>query len=164
MKAHIKEAWQRLTGFTIGPASASWNPPPPERAVANKVIAFLSDRRVLYYSTEFEYPNQCVESVFKIREQLTEALGDLEADSVAAEQIRGMLAECGQFLDTCQQDGLGVTDLRKYPYPAKHWEFIDALSQLRRGFGFHIAALSGAYDIELAPCLQRILPPAPNDA
>src|SRR5436189_5291492 len=98
MKPHIKEALQRLSGFTIGLFSISWTPPVPERAIAHKVLTYLGDRRTLYYSTKFEYPDQCVDSVLKIREHLVGALGERPGQTIINQQLTGMLAECRQFL------------------------------------------------------------------
>src|ERR1051325_10983948 len=128
---HWKEILPRLTGFSTPVFGISWNPTEPERALARRVLAFLEDRRVLYSLTEFELPIPCYQSVGQIREKLSTELGLLESSTELAKQLRGIRSECWAFQETCERKSLLVERIGNYPYPAKHWEFIEGLSQLR---------------------------------
>jgi hypothetical protein len=128
------------------------------------MLAFLEDCRVLYNLTEFEYPIPCHKSVSIIREKVSTELGILENSAELAKQLRGIRSECRAFQDACEQKSLLVERISDYPYPAKHWEFIEALSQLRKGAGFHITAISVSFGLDLEESLASILPPADEDA
>src|SRR4051794_34059934 len=127
-----QELLSRITGFSVPVFGVSWNPPEAERAVAKRVLAALEDKRVLYRLTEYEYPDACESSVNDIRGRLTDELGRLEADTELAKNLRAMRASCRSFLDSVQTGHLAVNRLDQYPYPAKHWEFIEALQALRK--------------------------------
>lgn len=154
--------WQeiipRLSGFSTPVFGVQWNPPEPERAVARRVLAFLEDRQVLYHLTRFEYPKPCYGSVDKIREKLSTEKGLLEPNSELAKHLGAIRSECRMFQQTCHQKSLLVEKLSDYPYPAKHWEFIDALSQLRKAVGFRIAAICVNFGLDIEESLESILP------
>jgi hypothetical protein len=68
------EIINRLTGISCPIFGISWNPPEAQRAIAQRVITFLADRRVPYNPSEMEVPHHCVESVLQIRTFLTKEL------------------------------------------------------------------------------------------
>jgi len=154
-----QELLSRITGFSVPIFGVSWNPPEAERSVAKRVLAVLEDKRVLYRLTEFEYPDGCKTSVEDIREKLTDEIGKLETNTELAKILRGMRSACRAFLDTVQMERLVVHRLSEYPYPAKHWEFIEALSALRKDFGYRVAALAVSYGVDIESELQSIVPP-----
>jgi hypothetical protein len=132
--------------------------------ITRRVLAFLEDRRVLYNLTEFEYPIPCYQSVATIREKLSTELGLLESSAELAKQLRGIRSECRSFRETCEQNSLLVERLNDYAYPAKHWEFIEGLGRLRKGAGFHIAAISISFGLDVEEPLASILPAPAEDA
>lgn len=153
-----KEILPRLNGFSTPVFGVSWTPPEPERAVARRVLAYLENKRVLYNLTEYEYPIPCWNSVNEVREKLSTELGIVEPSSHISSQLRGIRAACLQFVNTCENQGLLVKAIRDYAYPAKHWEFIDALKGLRTQVGFRIAALAITYGLDVDEPLASALP------
>jgi hypothetical protein len=154
-----QEILSRITGFSVPIFGIQWNPPEAERSVVKRVLTFLEDRRVLYSLTEYEYPDACEKSVELIREKLSDEIGKLESTTELAKNLRAMRAACRAFLNAVQAKNLIVTRLNNYPYPAKHWEFIEALEALRKDFGYRIAALAVSYGIDVESELQSVLPP-----
>ncbi len=78
----FEEIKNRLTGISCPVFGLSWNPPEAECLIAQRVIAFLEDRRVLYVPSEIEVPEHCVQSVLKIREFLTNELAKINSKIV----------------------------------------------------------------------------------
>lgn len=92
----------RLTGISCPVFGASWNPPPSDRQIARRVIAFLEDRRVLYVPDALEIPEHCVQSIIEIRHYLTSELQQLDAAEEIAKHLRAMRASCRKFLTAVQ--------------------------------------------------------------
>ena len=91
------EIAKRLTGLSTPIFGLSWNPPESERSVAQRVVAQLEDRRVLYNPSEMEVPHHCVTSVLEIRRLLTGELGALDEKSELAGSLRAMRAACRKY-------------------------------------------------------------------
>jgi hypothetical protein len=155
-----QELLSRITGFSIPVFGISWSPPEAQRAIAKRILAVLEDKRVLYRLSEFEYPDACERSIEDIRAKLTDEIGKLETDTELAKALRGMRSACRAFLDSVQASRLIVHRLSEYQYPAKHWEFIEALTSLRKDFGYRVATLAVSYGVDIESELQSIVPPA----
>jgi hypothetical protein len=69
----FSEIANRVTGFSTPVFGIQWTPPRLDREVAERVIVFLEDRRVLYEAMEAAMPEYCVNSVLEIRAFLTPA-------------------------------------------------------------------------------------------
>src|SRR4051812_43453980 len=84
MKTTWRKIANRLRGFGFeipivgGGVSAEWEPPALWETIAQEVITFLEDKRVLYNDFELETPDFCVQSVINIREHLTDQLQRME--------------------------------------------------------------------------------------
>ena len=154
-----REISSRLTGFSIPLFGVQWTPPEADRTVVRRVLSFLQDRPVLSEPSEYEHPDTCAESVEAIREQLNEEIDQLESSSQLSKSLRAMSNACRSFLNTVQKKTLVVARLSDYPYPAKHWEFIEALEGLRKDIGYRLAVLAVSYGIDVENQLQAILPP-----
>src|ERR1700738_4548933 len=81
----------RLAGVSIG---ASWKAPEPERVVVRDVITMLEDRRALYSQAVWEDPSHVVQSLFKVRDELTNGLKRVEDTSPTKEAFRIVRAAC----------------------------------------------------------------------
>lgn len=55
----FEEILNRLNGVSCQVFGISWNPPEPDRAIAQRVVTFLEDRRVLYTPSEVEARSLC---------------------------------------------------------------------------------------------------------
>jgi hypothetical protein len=62
-KMNYKQIIARLTGFSTPIFGVSWNPPETDIAIAQRVIAFLEDRRVFYNPYHMEVEYQCISSI-----------------------------------------------------------------------------------------------------
>ena len=134
----FSEIANRLTGISTPFGGASWQPAELEIAGARRVIAFLEDRRVLYYPCQMEVPDHCVRSVIDI---LTDELGKLEGGSELAGSLRAMRAACRKFLERVGTDGReGI----RYASGGgvQSWTFGSALGELRGTFGVHVAKIA----------------------
>jgi hypothetical protein len=148
MTVSFKRIAKSLTGFSTPIFGVSWNPPKDEREVIRKMIIFLEDRRVLFNPYRLEHFDPVIDSVLKIRKNLTEVLENLGENSEAVPSIRAMRAECRKFLDYIseQEHRFMLTDLYV------------GLGELRGVFGQHIARLCTMYGIDVEGDLVKILP------
>ncbi|WP_449412073.1 DUF6650 family protein [Pandoraea soli] len=153
------EIVNRLTGISTPIFGVSWNPPETERAVAQRVIAFLEDRRVLYSPSEVEVPEHCVHSIIEIRHSMTRELGALDRKSSIAQSLSSMRAACRKFLETVQADERRFIQFGATRGHYASWVFISALGELRGVFGIYLAALALAYGLDVEAPLAAILPP-----
>src|SRR5438552_16206546 len=99
----FQEIASKITGFSTPVFGIQWTPPSKERDIAQSVVTFLEDRRVLYNPTELELPHRCISSVIEIRHFLTEKLNELDQNSELAKNVRTMRSACRRLLDTDQR-------------------------------------------------------------
>ena len=151
------EITSRLTGISTPIFGISWNPPEAERAIAQKIIIFLEDRRVLYNPSDLEVPDHCVRSVLQIRDYLTYQLADANEKKEFSESLRAMRAACRKFLDTVGHNEMIVRFANHQNHYAS-WVFNSALGELRGVFGIHIAKLAAQYGLDVEDELASILP------
>ena len=155
----FKQIISRFTGISIPVFGVQWNPTEPEIAVAQRVITFLEDRRLLFNPFHMECLGDCVQSAVKIREFLTEEIGKLPSkDSALAEHLRAMRAACRQYLDNVQVSGRGRI-IHPYGDGYGSQEFFTALGELRAAMGFRIGILAVMYGLSVDGDLEKILPP-----
>ncbi len=67
----VLEIMRRIKGFSTPLGGVDWDLPLPQRDIAEKVVVYLEDRRVLTMSRAVmhavEEPDHCVASVLQIR-------------------------------------------------------------------------------------------------
>jgi hypothetical protein len=158
----FKQILSRLTGISCPVFGIQWNPPEPEISVAQRVISFLEDRRVLFNPFNLEFLAHCVQSVIEIRRFLTNELGNLSAkNSGLSEQLRAMRAACRRFLDSVQDRRKGRT-VHPHRGAFANEEFFTALGELRAAMGLRIGILAVMYGLSIEGELESILPPKPK--
>lgn len=104
----FKEVASRITGISIPVFGVSWNPPKLEKQIAEKIITYLEDRRVLYNPYELESPKRCVESINQIRSFLTEQLYDVDRGSELSLILQAMRDACRKCLDVVMNTNLHI--------------------------------------------------------
>jgi len=151
----FSEIMRRLTGISAFGFGAEWQPPNSELQQVRELLHLLEDRRVLYVPSEAEIPQHCVESVLRLREELTAKMGGfLDEDTIGS--LRAMRAACRKFLAATQRPEL-IENASHGGHWAS-WEFLSALGELRGVFGVHIAKLAVKYKIDIEDQLAVILP------
>jgi hypothetical protein len=156
----FKSIISRVRGFSVPVFGVSWDPPEPEKQVAQRVVRFLEDRRVLFNPPHMEFLPHCVESVVEMRTFLTNELGALGSDGVLVESLVGMRAACRKFMNQVRpgRSGSGVP-----MWGEEGGELMAALGELRGVVGIHLARLAVAYGIDVEDELSQILPTEPNE-
>ena len=98
----VLEIMRRIKGFSTPLGGVDWDLPLPQRAVAEKVVVYLEDRRVLTMPRAVmhavEEPDHCVASVLQIRETLTQILMEPDTGDDLADNLKAMRAACRRFL------------------------------------------------------------------
>jgi|SRR6267143_6807420 len=154
---NFKKLASRVTGISIPVFGVSWNPPEPEITRAERVIAFMEDRRVLYNPCAWEEPDHCIDSVIQIRAFLTNELQTLKRDSEISLRLTTLRAACRKFLDTLQQHG--VTGGRRSMHGMfSEFTFSSALGELRGIVGFQLLLLAQSYGLNVEDDLTTIFP------
>jgi len=163
-----KEIANRMRGFSagVGPISvgAQWEPPARERDIAQRVITFLEDRRVLFNPYYLEDGDHCVQSVLEIRRFLTDILQGLMNEPGLPQQLRVLRGACREFLDKVQSGPGGRGHRALYHGGQEAQDFFIALGELRRTFGIHLGLIAAGYQLGLEGDLARILPPDPDES
>lgn len=149
---------ERLTGISCPVFGISWNPPTTERTIANRVIRFLEDKRVLYNPSELESPRYCVDSVCRIREYLTSEMQHLNSDTELFSYLKAMRIACRKFLDRMGSKDDRFLDEARYNGNFSSWVFGSALGEMRGTFGNMAAQIAAAYGIDMEDDLAKIIP------
>jgi len=145
-----KALLSRLTGISLPIiGGASWIPPANEQDIAARLLVFLEDRRALFNPFPMEIGPHVVDSVLEIRKRIVKDLETVDRSRVLGESLTAMGAACRVFLDKIGDRS------------SRHLDplFTTHLGELRALFGIHIARLAFAYDLEVSPQLEEILPP-----
>jgi hypothetical protein len=158
---NFKQVATRLTGISCPVFGVQWSPAEPEITVAQRVLSFLEDRRVLYNPFDLEVLDHCIRSIIEIRQFLTGEIGRLPVgDSELADQLRAMRAACRGFLDTVQD-----RRSRRIFHGGLHHdqEFFTALGELRSAMGLRVGILAVMYGLSVEDELATLLPPKPTN-
>ncbi|MFJ8469610.1 DUF6650 family protein [Streptomyces swartbergensis] len=151
--------FRRIKGFSTPLGGLDWEAPVPQRAIAQKVIVYLEDRRVLTMARAvthaIEVPDHCVASVLQIREALTQILMEPETGEELAEHLKAMRAACRRFLDTV---GSNPSERRPHAVGLEGAIFGAALGELRAVFGIQLGFMASRYKLSLPQDLAAILP------
>lgn len=161
-----KVQWQslvnRLAGLSILGFGVSWKAPEPDRVVVRDVITTLEDKRALYSLAVWEDPNHVVQSILKIREELTAALKRISDGSPAKDAFRIMRASARDFLTLTSakafENKRGMMSHHGDIFEQE--EFFVELGKLRAVFGQQVAILGYLYGVDIEEHLSSILPPA----
>jgi hypothetical protein len=160
VKVRSQSLANRLAGVSILGFGASWKAPEPERVVVRDVITALEDKRALYSQAVWEEPTHVIQSLFKIRDELTNGLKRVGDKSPAKDAFRIMRATCRDFLTLTSTQAL---QHRHGMMRGKNmWEqeqFFIELGKLRSVFGQQLAVLGYLYGIDIEESLATILPP-----
>src|SRR5262249_38073726 len=109
--AKARTTGRRVTGGSVsgsalgfgGGVGASVAAVTTDRDIAQALVTFLKDRRVLFNPEYLEIEIQVNSSVDQIRRELTEALQQIDPKSPAVSPISTMRAACRRFLDHPRQ-------------------------------------------------------------
>jgi Family of unknown function (DUF6650) len=156
----------RLTGISTPVFGASWKPPELDVDVANELVTFLEDRRMLTVPYAWENSQYVIESVMQTRAELTKTLSRVDRESPLSESVRAMRAACRKFLtqavpphNASREDyartGAQISD------PVGRGNLTADLGELRGIFGVHIARICTAYGIDVEEDPAKILPEDP---
>jgi hypothetical protein len=153
-----------LDGFTANLPwfSAQWKKKKSDKKIAQTVIIFLEDRRVIFGQWTGEVPEHCITSVFEIRAFLREQLLIEDMGDGVGDVLRLMLAVCRRFIDAAGHEGENFTWRRRHTGGLTLDAFAVALGALRSSIGFCIAILADRYGIKVHGDLTEILPPRPE--
>ncbi|MFJ9310838.1 DUF6650 family protein [Streptomyces cyaneofuscatus] len=158
----VLEIMRRIKGFSTPLGGVDWDLPVPQRAVAEKVVVYLEDLRVLTMPRAVihavEEPGHCVASVLQIRETLTQILMEPDAGDELAENLKAMRAACRRFLNAAGPNHSGDVHNR-----FESATFGAALGELRAVFGIQLGVIAARYKIELSEDLESILPASDTD-
>lgn len=160
-----KSIASRIRGlsFSLTGGGISFQPPRPEAELAQDLITYLEDRRVLFNDYENEVPSMVVGSVRDIRRQLTVLLQGLPNRKGLPQHLRVLRGACRHFLDKTEgRDGHPIIKNGFETGPSA-WKFFAAIGELRSTFGLHLAIIAKKYKLGIEGELATILPPVPDD-
>lgn len=150
------------THISTPPKGASRPPVDLEIGAAQRVIALLEDRQVLYELGQIEVPSRFVQSVLEIMHCLSDESAMLDHDSKLAVSLRAMRSACRRFLDRVWTDGHEVVQYANVQDHSASNTFYSELGELRGVFGIHIARIAAQFNLDIEDRLASILPPNAN--
>jgi hypothetical protein len=138
--------------------SVHWKHKKPDRKIAQALIAFLEDRRVLYGRRFPGDEMECVNSVFAIRKFLGSQLLNEEMSAELGSTLKSMQAACRRFISEAGRNGCNFRDHHRSQHSTDSFSL--ALGQLQASMGFYIVTLAAQYRIPVHEDLEAILPKA----
>ncbi|MFF8376237.1 DUF6650 family protein [Streptomyces sp. NPDC015661] len=154
----ISGIMRRITGFSTPFGGLDWEASVPQREVAQKLLVYLEDRRVLTAPRPVieavEVPQHCVASVFQIRETLTQFLMDPDTGDELAQQLKTLRAACRRFLNDVGSDHSPSPTVNAWSAAT----FGNALGEFRALFGIQLALIAAQYKLDLPDELRYIVP------
>jgi hypothetical protein len=157
----ISEILNRITGISTPIAGISWEPPKLDIEIARNLIIFLENRRALFENYHQEYPPYVSRSILEIREQLTEYLQQIDAESELSIHLRKMREACIEFMSDTEDTQFNRINYQ-LSWDAKQRLYFRSLGKLRVTFGYYISLISVAYGIDIDSNLAKIIPSSPD--
>ncbi len=159
-KVRSQSLANRLAGVSVLGFGMSWKAPEPERVVVRDVITGLEDKRAFYSQAVWEEPSHVVQSLFKIRDELTNGLKRVGDSSPAKDAFRIMRSACRDFLTLTSAKALQQKrGMMRLDSMWDQEQFFIELGKLRSVFGQQLAVLGYLYGIDIEADLASILPP-----
>lgn len=167
MKFAFLRVANRLTGISTPVFGASWKPPELDVDVANELITFLEDRRMLTVPHAWENAQDVVKSVMETRAKLTEVASRVDPDTPPVRAHAPCELPAGSFSRTgggrtSPPDSSPPSFGSRFSDPVVRGNLTADLGELRGVFGIPIARISAAYGIDVEEDLAAILPEDPT--
>lgn len=145
----------KFTGISTPVAGVSWELTKTDKDVAQQVVTFLEDRRLLFGERHMEDELLCYRSAGAIRAFLTEQMQGLKKGSPLRYSLGKMRAACRKFMDRGEPGGRGFE--RRFEYGPDSFGY--ALGDLRTAIGLQLAVILSQFSLEAEEDLLQILPP-----
>lgn len=151
---NFKKILSNITGVSIPIFGIQWTPPILDVTIAENIITFLEDKRVLFNPTSLENANHCVQSIIGIRDEMTNNLQQLrDTKSPLGKELKKMREASRKFCDQIdtqfynQLDNVVQTSIMERE-----------LFFLREKFGKSLASIAIAYGLSIEDDLATIIP------
>lgn len=149
-----KKILASITGISCPIFGLQWTPPTLDVSVAQDVITFLEDRRVLFNPVGMENADHCVKSVQMIRKEVTDGLQRLsDVHSPLGKQLRKMRDAARKFIDK-----IGNQAFQQFDIVIQASILERELFKLREAFGKSIAEISISHGLDVEDELAVIIP------
>lgn len=145
----------KFTGISTPVAGLSWELTKTDKEVAQHVVTFLEDRRLLFGERHLEDELLCYRSAGAIRAYLTEQMQGLKQVSPLRHSLGMMRGACRRFMDRGEPGGRGFE--RRFASGADGFGY--ALGDMRTAIGVQLAAILSQFPMEVEDSLLQILPP-----
>ena len=99
----LRQAFSRVNGVSTPIGGFSFQPRESERELAQKLMKFLNNKRILYDLMEYEVLDHVVLSVQDVRKRLGEYLEEVDSESAIGKNMNSMQAACRTFLTKMQK-------------------------------------------------------------
>ena len=150
---HFKEILASITGVSGPIFGLQWKPVVAEISIACDLLRELEDKRVLYRPIDMEGTDPCLQSVFKIRDALTNSLKQIDSKSPLYKQVEAMRRACRAFCDV-----VGASGFNKVPNPVQQSILARELSRLRNSVGRGVGEIAIAYGLDIEDELAAAIP------
>jgi hypothetical protein len=159
VKITVQRLREMFASVNILGFGVSFRPSEPDRKIIRKLILALEDRRALFAASTSVNAHHVVESLDKVRDQITSALQSIDGDRETVAALKVMRSACLDFMDSLpkhqSRDELFhlVVDDRRIQ---EHFNI--RLGMLRGTIGLQLARLADAYGLDLDQRFKSIIP------
>ncbi|EOB3604668.1 TPA: hypothetical protein I7680_21645 [Vibrio vulnificus] len=144
---------KNITGLSCPLFGIQWNAPTDEVKLAEGIITFLEDKRVLFNPIDMEDANHCVMSVGEIRTEVTRTIQTAGANAPLAKSLRRIRSACHAF-----QNEIGSSQFSQLDIPVQKSILERELFKLRDKVGLSLAEVSAAHGLDVKDALATIIP------
>jgi hypothetical protein len=149
-----------------------------QQSVAQEVVNYLQDARILLNPRALEDPSHCIVSALRARDFLAVQINKAKPGKALYRNLQGMQAAFCRFVDAGGVNGENFEQFFDLQYRrlAHRYTVLKkinrreppdslglALGELRASIGGHLAVIVERYDIEMSDTLAAILPPQIED-
>lgn len=124
--------------------------PKVDKQLAQELVVFLENKRVLYVQHAWEVPAECVDSVMDMRRYITDKIHDTGEGELKT-NLTDIRRACIKFLSICTNDGDRHRDMRHLPRN----EFECNLSDFRQSVSNVILPLIIKHQLTVEPDLLQ---------
>lgn len=149
----FKRILKCITGISVPIFGIQWKPVTDEVDIAQNIIVFLEDKRVLFNPIDMKAEIYCVQSVNEIRTEITRILQQTPSTYKIVKQLKELRKISQRFINE-----IGSPNFSSFETPIKKSILENELFKLRQGFGRTISNLSLAYGINVDDDLAAIMP------
>ena len=137
-----------ITSVSTPIGGISWTIPESDKDIAQRVVKFLKQRRVLFEPFHLENPIYAMESIIEIKHYLTSEIMKATEDGKLIYYLQEMNTACNAFLTKSQQIRITTDNLWNRELSSKEVSLFMSLNILRKIFACDVCMIVQEFKIK----------------